>query len=181
MVGFAGKVVHVTFSGQMLGGGEEWTTGFYMGRPEGDADVPTQAFADAVRDAWVTFFTHAEVGISSYYNFQQVKCVKLGLGGQYNGEDPAVSFPATAVVGASGGNPLPPQLALVATLIAGSGKGLAGKGRMFLPGIKEPIDITGHLPLNYTQKVATRLSEFFNTVNAIAGAPGEAIQREQGP
>lgn len=177
---FADKVVHVTMSGQMLGGQEEWQTGFYCGLPEGAAPVPTTAFTDAVRDAWQTFFTHAPNGISDAYSFLQVKAARLGTDGKYDGSDVAVSYPAAAVYGGSSGNPLPPQIALVATLIAGSGKGLAGKGRMYLPGIKLPVDGGGHIGESSCQQIATNLATFFNAVNASFDTPGEVINASRG-
>lgn len=177
---FTHKVVRVTLSGTMMGGAEEWQTGFYVGQPDADAGVPNQLFADAVRNAWVTFFQHADVGISNWYNFTQAKAARLTEAGKYDGTDVAISNPAVAVYGPRGGTPYPPQIALVATLIAGSGKGLAGKGRMYLPGICEPIDATGHLTGAYTTKVATQLAAFFNTINASFDIPGQVINASKG-
>lgn len=176
----AQKVVHVTLSGQMLGGAEEWQTGFYMGSAEADAPVPTQAFADAVRDAWIIPFTTFGLGFSSAYSFTGVKCARLAKDGRYDGSDVVESFPATAINGGSSGNPLPPQIALVATLIAGSGKGLAGKGRMYLPGVKFAVDGGGHIGTSDAQAMATALATFFNTINSSFDAPGEAINVSRG-
>jgi hypothetical protein len=176
----AQKVVHVTLSGQMFSGAEEWQTGFYMGSATQDASVPTQQFADAVRDAWTTFFTHADSAISNSYSFTQVKAVRLAKDGRYDGTDPAVSSPAGTVTGSRPGSPMPAQVALVATLIAGSGKGLAGKGRMYLPGVSETISGNGHLDQGYCVKWATNLAAFFNTINGSFDAPGEVINVSRG-
>lgn len=177
---FTHKVVHVTMSGAMLGGAEEWQTGFWVGQPDADAGVPTQLFTDAVRNAWVTFFTDPAVNISSSYSFTQVKAARVNEAGKYDGTDTAISFPANAVNGPGAGSPLPPQIALVATLIAGSGKGLAGKGRMYLPGIKETVDGGGRLSAAYSQGVATKLAAFFNTINASFDIPGQVINASKG-
>lgn len=176
----AQKVVHVTLSGKMLGGAEEWQTGFYMGNPEQDAAVPTQAFTDAVRDAWATFFNDPLVNISSSYTFEQVKAVRLAKNGLYDGTDAAISFPAAAVNGGRTGTALPPQVALVATLIGGSGKGLGGKGRMYLPGVSESVDGTGHITWNVVQYISSHLATFFNDINASFDAPGVAINVSRG-
>jgi hypothetical protein len=90
------------------------------------------------------------------------------------------SHPAAAVIGNYQGQMMPPQIALVATLIAGSGKGLAGKGRMYLPGVSSGIDANGRLADTFTQAVATNLSTFFNSVNALANRPGMAINASKG-
>lgn len=177
---FAAKVVHVTISGTMLGGAEIWQTGFYVGRPEGDADVPTTLFTDAVRDAWEPFWTNINNGISNTYKFDQVKAVRLGTNGKYDGSDTAISTPAAAVSGGMGGSPMPPQVACVATLIAGSGKGLAGKGRMYLPGVSEPVQSSGRIPTVTCQSIATTLAAFFNTINGSFDIPGEVINASKG-
>ena len=177
---FAQKVVHVTISGQMMGGAEEWQTGFYMGQPDADAAVPTTLFTDAVVTAWSTFFTAGNTAISSAYSFTQVKAVRLGTDGKYDGTDAAVSFPATAKNGAYAGSPMPPQVALVATLIAGSGKGLAGKGRMYLPGVSSGIGSNGKLATLFCQQTATALATFFNDINASFDAPGQVINASAG-
>jgi hypothetical protein len=165
----------------MANGGEEWQTGFYVGSPTQDATVPTQAYADAVRNAWTTLWTDASMTISDSYTFTAVKCARLAKNGLYDGSDIAQSFPATAVVGGSGiGAPLPPQIALVATLIGGSGKGYGGKGRMYLPGIKQSVGTDGHIPQAFCQTVATKLAAFFNTIDASMDAPGHVINVSRG-
>jgi len=177
---FAAKVVHVTMSGVMLGGAEIWQTGFYIGKPEGDAEVPTQAQADGIRDAWATFFASGPPAIHNSYKFDQLKMARLNIGGLYDGSQVIVSSPATAVPGARAGAPLAPQLALVATLVAGSGKGLAGKGRMYLPGVSEGLDATGRINAAACQGIATNLATFFNEVNGIMGFDGEVINASKG-
>lgn len=177
---FAHKVVHVTLSGKMLSGNEIWQTGFYMGELTADAEVPSQTFADNVRNLWQTFFTNGQNGVSQYYTFEEVKCARLGLDGRYDGSAVVQSFPTAAVVGGSGGNALPPQVALVATLIGGSGKGYGGKGRMYLPGINFPIDNTGHLGNLETQKITDDLAIFFNAVYALTDSPGVPVNASRG-
>lgn len=169
---YAHKFVKVTLSGKMMGGSEEWQTGFHCSPLTQDASAPTQAYADAVRDAWIPFFTAFGNGFSSAYTFEQVKLAMIGTNGKYDGTDPVISTPTTTVNGGSSGNPLPPQLALVATLVAGSGKGLAGKGRMYLPGIKFGVDGGGHITQSDCQGIANGLKTFFDTINASTSRPG---------
>lgn len=177
----AHKVVKVTLSGSMWGGNEQWQTGFYMGNAASDAGAPTQAFADAVRNAWKTFFETGANSVSDSYTFEAVKVARLLKNGDYDQSvSVAESFPAAQVKGGSAGNAMPPQVALVATLIGGSGKGLAGKGRMYLPGIKYPVNSTGHLDQTFCQTIATNLAAFFNTVNGSFDAPGHSINVSRG-
>jgi hypothetical protein len=135
---------------------------------------------DGVRNAWTTFFTTGS-GISSAFTFTEVKAALLTTDGKY--VDPSgavVSHPTTAVVGPETGAPLPPQCALVATLIAGSGKGLAGKGRMYIPGVKWNIDGTGHLDTGAVSSLGTKLTQFVNAVNALTPRPGVVINASRG-
>lgn len=176
----AQKVVHVTLIGTAWSGQEEWQTGFYMGSPTQDAAVPTQLFADAVRDAWITFFSSQEGNISSGFKFTTAKCARLLKNGLYDGEAVESHAAATVSGGAISSTPMPPQVSLVATLIAGSGKGLAGKGRMYLPGVNAAIDGTGHIISPAPQNIATKLSEFFNAINGSFDAPGEVINVSRG-
>jgi hypothetical protein len=178
---YAHKVVRVTLSGTMLQGNEEWQTGFFMGRMSADATAPTQAFCDLVRDSWATFFTAANSVINSNFTFTQAKCALLATDTKYDtSADVVVSFPATAKTGAQGGAPLPPQIALVATLIGGSGKGLAGKGRMYLPGVCDPVGSNGRFNSLVAQNIANNLATFFNTLDASIDAPGHVINASMG-
>lgn len=176
----AHRVVHVTLSGTMFGGNEEWQTGFYVGSATQDAGAPTTAFTDAVRDAWVTFFTSQNANIHAGYKFTTAKAALLNKDGRYAGE--AVESHTSAVVsgGAISSSMYPPQIALVATLVAGSGKGLAGKGRMYLPGVNAALDGTAHIISPAPQNIATALATFFNTVNGSFDVPGEVINMSRG-
>lgn len=177
----AHKVVRVTISGTMLGGGEEWQTGFYMGSLTQDASAPTQGFADAVRDAWTTFWSANQSHISSYYIFTAVKCAMLLKNGDYDQSfDVVNSYPTPGVAGGGGSLQYPPQVSLVATTIGGSGKGLGGKGRMYLPGVYAAIDGSGHLGSTECQSIATNLAAFFNSVDSSIDAPGHAVNVSRG-
>jgi len=176
---YADKVIHVTMSGTMLGGAEQWQTGFYVGLAQGTVDPPTQAFVDGVRDLWGGLFDNPGFFHQSY-KFDQVKAARLNIGGLYDGSGVVTSNPPTAISGAYLGQMMPPQIALVATLIGGSGKGLAGKGRMYLPGVSAGVDATGHLDASFSQAVATQIAGFLEGVNALASNPGVVINASKG-
>lgn len=176
----AQKVVHVTLHGHMLNGGEEWQTGFYVGYADQDAQTPTQAYADLVRDQWAAWMATTGSFISYNYTFTAVKAVLLEKNGKYGSNTPVESFPTSAVAGGYTGGEMPPQVALVATLIGGSGKGLGGKGRMYLPGICAPIDPTGHILNTTCQGIATSLAGIFNQLDSSMDAPGHVINVSRG-
>lgn len=176
----AQKVVHCTLHGKMFNGGEEWQTGFYLGNAETDAGVPSQQFADLVRTSWQTFFTATANQVSNSFTFTGVKLARLSKNGLYDGSAVAESFPTGQVNGPYAGSPMPAQVTLVATLIGGSGKGLAGKGRMYLPGISSPLSADGHLLQSQCQNIATNLAAFFNGLDASIDRPGHVINVSRG-
>lgn len=178
---YAHRVVKVTLSGTMLNGQEEWQTGFHMGRLNSNADKPTQAFADLVRDQFSSFFSNADNAFSSTFKFTEAKCAWIAEDGKYTSlEDVVVSHPAGNVQGARVSAPLPPQIALVATLIGGSGKGIGGKGRMYLPGLGQEIDGNGRIATNIIQNICTNLASHFNNLDQSMDAPGHVVIASKG-
>ncbi len=178
---YAHKVVKVTISGTMLNGAEIWQTGFHMGRLQSDASAPTQAFADLVRDQWAALHAHADMAINTSFKFTDVKCALIAQDGKYDSSNAVVqSHVAAAVGGQRGGAPYPPQIALVATLIGGSGKGIGGKGRMYLPGVCDAVDATGRFNTLVAQSIATKLAAFFNNLDSSVDAPGHVVNASMG-
>lgn len=161
---------HITWRVQILGtmmtGGEEWSTGFFMGNPPGDTGVaPVEADASAIAARWKTYFELASSGFSS--NFKTVG-VKISLVSTNGSSDPANTvyyYYPTAISGGSGGSWFPPQIALVATLTTDRVRGYGSKGRMFLPGVNFPIDATGHMSPTEQNNIRTNLVTFLNGVN----------------
>ena len=82
--------------------------------------------------------------------------------------------------GAAAEPPMPPQVSLVATLIGGSGKGVAGKGRMYLPGVCQSIDANGRVLTQITQNIATQVAAMFDALNASVDAPGVVVNASMG-
>lgn len=172
---FAHKVNRVTMSGTMYGGNEVWTTGFWAGSQTADAPAPTAEGAEAIADEWQVFFTATATAISYLWKTDTVKITPYNAAGTIDVAGiKSYSYP-TAIVGQSGGAGNPPQVALVATLIAGNGIGNGGKGRMFIPGLTAGVDTTGHIPTGTANTIAAGLATFFASVNASIDAPGLAI------
>jgi len=172
---YAHRVNRVTISGQMYGGNEIWTTGFYCGSASGDAPAPTDAAAEMIADEWQTFFTAVGTAISYLWHTNTVKITPISAGGAI--DIPGIksySYPA-AIVGQSGAAGNPPQVALVATLVADSGVGNGGKGRMFIPGLTAGVDTTGHIPTGTANTVAAGIATFLGNVGASFDAPGLPI------
>lgn len=179
-MGYQHKVTRVTLFGTMFGGAEEWSTGFFLGSPGGDAPAPSQAGADAIRDYWATFWGTPNAGVRNSWQFLGCKLSLLNEDGKTDLDNIVTSYTTAAVNGAGGGSPFPPQIALVATLVSGSGKGLAGKGRMYLPGIAHGVDGGGHIGTTEVGYVATALQTFLNAVNGSIDAQGTVINASAG-
>jgi len=174
------RVVKVTLSGDMFGGAEEWSTGFHMGLENSDAPAITEQGIADVAEAWATFFRDVNAGISNRYSFKMCKMAMINNDGKTVPDSAQYYSPQTAVVGGGGPAMNPPQIALVATLANSLPRGLATKGRMFLPGVNFAIDDSGHIPSIYTDNVATALQTFFNTIFQDADTPGNPVLASTG-
>lgn len=176
---FERKVNRVTIYGSSYGGQEIWTTGFYLGNVGSDVGLPSESTAAAIKTAWNTFFR--TTGWFSYlWKTEGVKISPMNQDGTTN-KDAVVTSPyTTAVEGNNAGTGFPAQVSLVATLLADTGRGLAGKGRMYLPGFAVGIDGTGHLAPGTNSAVANALKTFFDSVEASIDVEGQVINASHG-
>jgi hypothetical protein len=95
--------------------------------------------------------------------------------------DGVVNSPyTTALVGGNAGTGYPPQVSVVATLLADHGRGLAGKGRMYLPGVAVGLDGTGHMAPGTNQDLANRLKTFFDAIQGSFDVDGTLINASHG-
>jgi len=177
---YAHSVVRVTLSGTMFGGAEEWSTGFFLGQEGSDATAPTQAAIDQIRDAWATFFTSATSYISSAYTFTQAKAALIDDTGHTVLDSVVYAYPAAAVVGGRAAGHLPPQCALVVTLLSDRPRGKASKGRMYLPGFAGSIELTGKIAAGNRDSIATNMKTFFDSMVGDADIPDQLILAAKG-
>lgn len=169
------RVVRATFSGTMFGGSEIWTTGFHFGWDNKDADpITAQGMAD-VSAAWEVFFKAASSQVSSQYTYDMLKFAVINNDGHTVADSAQYHAPGTTVVG--GGSPaaLPPQVSLVASLRNSEPRGLATKGRMYLPGISAGVQATGKLDSFTRDGIATNLKTFFDACYNDADLPGNPV------
>jgi hypothetical protein len=172
---YAHEVNRVTFSGHMFGGVEEWSTGFWLGEEGADAATPTQAMADALKTLWQTMFVHANSRINANYTFTQCKVTPLFATGGTDGANVKYSYPTGSVVGGVATETLPPQCSVVLSLLSDRPRGLASKGRMYLPGISSSPGTSGKLSSTVAGNIATQCETFFNGVRAHADIPNTPI------
>lgn len=177
---YRAKVNRVTIYGSSYGGQEIWTTGFYLGNLDTDVGLPSESTAAAIKTAWQTFFTATAQTISYLWKTEGVKISPMNVDGTTDIDNVVNSPYATAIQGQSAGTGFPPQVSLVATLLADNGRGLAGKGRMYLPGVSVGIDGTGHLAPGSNQTIATNLANFFEELEASMDVQGQLINASHG-
>lgn len=166
MAPLAHRTTKVTILGTMFGGAEEWSTGFWIGAASADAALPTQEQADAIAARWRTYFTNAASGFSGNYTTTAVKLASVGVDGKSSSSDTVYSTLAPAAVGANNAGAHPPQIALVATLASTTARGIGSKGRMYLPGIYQPLDATAHISSTAQGNMLTQLVTFLQGVNS---------------
>lgn len=154
------RFTRVTISGTAFNGAEEWSTGFNIGEVDADATMPDQALADLVRDEWRAFMIKADSNISAVYEATLVKVSSIGVDGKSNAADTVyANFPV--VTKGVNGERHPAQIALVATLLGVPARGVASKGRMYLPGVFAGVGLDGKIsaptPLNIATNLRTML------------------------
>lgn len=177
---FAHKINRVTIYGSSFGGEEEWSTGFYMGEHDADADLPSQTLVDALGPLWQTFFTATTSYIGSAWKTAEIKIAQLGTDGKVIADTPVYYTYPTPITGGGTGPNFPPQVALVATLVGPQARGLASKGRMFLPGVMSALDGNGRIADAQRASICTNLKTFLTAVNTHAATDNVVMLASQG-
>lgn len=177
---FAHKVMRITAFGTAFGADEEWSTGFYYGQEGADAATPTQLTANAVLAHWTTFFQNSTSNISNAYKTVGVRVALMGTNGIMDPNANFYAYPTVPFTGANASTPMPAQISLVASLQARPDRGLASKGRMYLPGVNESVDTTGRISGTKTLAIATNLDTMFTAMNGAIDIGGYLINASKG-
>jgi hypothetical protein len=179
---YAHKWVRVTISGTMHNAAEQWSTSFQMGSPSADMVDAQAPGAQSIATAWSTFWTTSANKFSYQYFTKQVKCALINEDGTTDVDAiDYYDYPSPLGGGYNTTGPLPPQIALAATLTSDRQRGLASKGRMYLPGISESIEpATGKLATTYVTTLATNFKTFLDAVNTAGGASGKVVLASAG-
>jgi hypothetical protein len=178
---YAHKFARVTISGTCFGGAEEWSTGFQVGSPTTDVTGVASPSAQSIATAWSTFFTTSTNKFSSGYLSTVVKVALINQNGTTDTDEVDYYTYPSPVAGGYTSNVLPAQITLAATLTSDNQRGLASKGRMYLPGLNELVDTgTGKLSTTYTGVLATSFKAFLDAVNVGSGVPGKVILASKG-
>lgn len=177
---FAHKVNKYTISGTSYSGGEIWSTGFYMGSESADAGLPNEAGLGDIDTAWKTFFQSAQVKCGTNWTTTQIKGVQLLTTGVTDDGTQVYRAISPTYNGTGSSMKMPPQVSLCATLTTAVSRGLASKGRMYLPGVSIPIFDDGRISTTDAGYVATQLATFLSACNASTNLPGSVILASKG-
>lgn len=177
---YAHAVNRVTLSGTMFGGAEQWSTGFFLGQEGADAQTASTAACDSILDAWRVYFESATSYVSAQYVTTQCKIAKIAADGHTVLPDVFYGYPATLLDGQQGTNTHPPQCSLVLTLQSDRPRGLASKGRMYLPGISAAMGGNGKISTANRDSITLNMKTFFDTIHADADVPDQLILAAKG-
>lgn len=180
MAQYAHAIHRITISGTSFQAAEIWSTSFYVGAVGADVGTAVQGVADNIRTAWTTFFTSTDVAFSNRWQTSQIKIARILANGTTDLNNVVYAPYGTAISGNSTFNVYPPQVALAATLEVAGARGLAAKGRMYLPGIAQPLETDGRLSAANTLKVVNGFKAFIDQVNVAVSGDGSVILASQG-
>jgi hypothetical protein len=175
------RFFRVTFSGTCFNGAEDWSTGLQIGEEGGDQATTPVGMAEQIATKWETFFENSAHHIASTYKSVLVKVALINTNGTTDEDNiDYYNFPGT-VQGGSSDPPMPPQITLAATMTSDFQRGLAAKGRMYLPGIAHSVEATtGRLPSSMTETLNTGFKTFLDAINADTDIPGNVIIASKG-
>lgn len=177
---YAHFVNRVTLSGTMWGGAEQWSTGFFMGEENADADPPNQLMADIIRNKWSDYFQAPGADISNQYVFTQCKVARIQPDGHTEDGSVVYSAPTLTVDGDEATIKLPGQCALVLTLYTDRPRGKASKGRMYLPGIAQMPGNDGKITTTQAATNVALVKTMFDAINADPDVPNRVILAAKG-
>jgi hypothetical protein len=170
----------VTVYGDAYSGAEEWSFGWRTQKPvTADVDAAAQAHASAIQSAVTAFWSGGTSG-TQFFNTHRLQGVKVAVidpDGQYPdghiaGEVMFANVAGPYVLG--GGERTVAQNAMCVTLTTLRPRGLASKGRFFLPPMNWQISSDGLISTAGRDAIVTRVKTFLDAVNAAAPA-GEDI------
>lgn len=178
---FAHKVNRVTILGDCFTSSEQWTTGFFLGNDNSDVGDPAGSAAK-IATYWSAFFTHANVSVATAYRTLQVKVAQIKTDGHTDLDAVDWFDYATPVAGGSSSVHIyPPQIALAATITSNVQRGLAAKGRMYLPGVTLDVQTSsGKILQTSVSSLADRLKVFLDAINADVDIQGRVVLASHG-
>lgn len=159
------SVHYLTAFGGLLPGGEGWSTSL-RSTPNFAGSTTVNDVAAAV-SAW---FVTTTSPVCRAATLTWVKHNAIGLDGKYQSQTTNLVEYATPVLSGGPSSPQHPnQTALVATLETGLARGLAHRGRMFLPLPRYGLQADGRITAADALAAATSVAGLLSALNGVAG------------
>lgn len=174
---YLASFVKLTFSGS-ISGQDTWSNSLSLSSEnfEGSADLFEDLEPSQFATAATAFYRGTSGGMATYNTLDQIKMALIGVDGKTIGE-PKVYYYSTPQAGTYSGSVIP-QASIAVSLVTDLPRGLASKGRIFLPsGFGDVGNTDGKLSTVTTNAIATRTKTFLDAINTIGDSvvPAGAI------
>lgn len=164
---FSQELLKLTWGGS-IAGEDEWTNGVHIGNWVETALSPEEAFDEftlsgPIANALAAAYGGAN-GLARYENLSWIKLSLIGEDGLVIGEPKYYDF-TTPVTGTTT-IATPPQDSIVVTLTTDQARGLAHKGRIYLPsGFADVQGADGRILATTVTSIANRFNTMFSAIN----------------
>jgi hypothetical protein len=178
---YAYKFARVTISGDCYSGAEQWATGLQMGNQDADVTTIDPLAAQHVADAWKVYWQNNLYHFSNSFRTLQTKVALINTNGTTDTGQISYHTLSPVSVGGSSDNPMPAQITVAATMTSQLQRGIASKGRMYLPGFAHTIEsATGKIPSARTAELVAGFKAFLDTLQADVYLPERVVLASKG-
>lgn len=152
-----------------LPGGEQWTWSLsYIGN-FGPVEAPTEV-PQGVLDAIETFHEDTNVGLGTGVTLTAVKLNEIGTNGRYANVSETVEYVYDTPVQAANTIQIPPQAATAVSLLTNKKRGLAHRGRFYLPRLGYSTGTDGRMDVTRQTQLATATVTMLQGIGTALGS-----------
>lgn len=164
---YPGTHMLTSFGGDQFDGVEQWSCSLRSTPNFGDGNQFDQGALDEIAAALGAWFgSSASIGGLAYLNW--VKHNRIGADGKYVSDVSYTHEYPTRIGGGGPAGALPPQVAQAVTLETGTTRGLACRGRIFLPQPRVNLGSDGRQSIASCTAVATNVANLLTTLNGLS-------------
>lgn len=148
--------------------GETWTWSMSFGSDFGPAAAPEEVPA-GVLTAIETFHESSDVALGAGVTLNAVKLNMIGTDGRYVNPSDTVEHIYETPVAAAGTIQLPPQAATAVSLLTNFRRGLAHRGRFYVPRLGRTVGTDGRLTTTEQSALLTAAAAMVDSLNDALG------------
>ena len=148
--------------------GETWTWSMSFGSDFGPA-TPPEEVPEGVLTAIETFHGSSAVALGSGVTLNAVKLNMIGTNGRYVNPSDTVEHVYETPKNAPGTIQLPPQCATAVSLLTNFKRGLAHRGRFYVPRLGFPVGADGRLTTSDRSSLLTAAAAMVDSLNDALG------------